>query len=530
MAKTLDPIQIVIKAVDQFSKTMQMPIKSIGDFKTAVSGMRGPVVAAASAAAAAFAAAELKYAEMADQAYKASQKAGTTVETFTSLAYAASQSDVSTEELSKGLAKLSKTAYDAATGGKASQDAFKALGVNIYDVNGKLLPTDVMLKKIADSFEKHADGATKAALAQAVFGKSGADLIPFLNSGSKGINELQLEAAKLGLVLSDKTAKAAQELNDNLDALKNIATTGVMNAMNKELMPTLAKLSAIWKELAGDMMERFKPALEKVGEAIGIIFEYITQSAITIWSSLKLVGDAIGGLAAAATQIYRGEFKEALDIYKMTFEDAKTTIVTAQDAIKRSWEKSGDAAKKSGTSQQQQYANIVKAGEAARKAKDKQRQADEAREKLNASTKLKIQSDFLSALESLQNSKLKAMAAVAKAVGIADATISTYKAANAALDMKPWTPMNLVYAAMAVATGLSNVAKISGVALAEGGVVTSPMHPLVGEAGPEAVIPLDRTDLLNNRPIENHIYIDGNELIQFLQKAHRDGRYTLGYA
>lgn len=108
--------------------------------------------------------------------------------------------------------------------------------------------------------------------------------------------------------------------------------------------------------------------------------------------------------------------------------------------------------------------------------------------------------NFLNFVSSAQNSNIRAIASVAKAAAIFQVTIDTYRAAQgayAALSPIPIVGPALGRAAYAVAlaTGLANVATISGLNLAEGGIVmptTGGTIARIGEAGsPEAVIPLD---------------------------------------
>jgi len=96
-------------------------------------------------------------------------------------------------------------------------------------------------------------------------------------------------------------------------------------------------------------------------------------------------------------------------------------------------------------------------------------------------------------ISSLSTSKNKELAAIGKAAAITTATIDTYAAANKALASAP-PPWNIALAALVTAAGFANVARISGVALAQGGVVlprSGGTQATIGEAGrAEAVIPL----------------------------------------
>jgi hypothetical protein len=100
----------------------------------------------------------------------------------------------------------------------------------------------------------------------------------------------------------------------------------------------------------------------------------------------------------------------------------------------------------------------------------------------------------LNFISSLSYAKNKELAAIGKAAAISVATVDTYQAANKALASAP-PPWNFALAAAVVAAGLSNVSRIVGVQMAEGGLVmptNGGTMATIGEAGrAEAVIPLD---------------------------------------
>jgi tape measure domain-containing protein len=123
-------------------------------------------------------------------------------------------------------------------------------------------------------------------------------------------------------------------------------------------------------------------------------------------------------------------------------------------------------------------------------AKNKQAELDDEYNKRKAQNFADTMS-FISSSALAENKKL---VAITKAAAIASAYMSTYSAATRALEIPPpWVGMAL--AGTVIAAGLANVAKISGIRMAEGGIVMPrPGGTLatIGEAGsPEAVIPLD---------------------------------------
>ncbi|MGH8587419.1 MAG: hypothetical protein ACREWE_14975, partial [Gammaproteobacteria bacterium] len=78
---------------------------------------------------------------------------------------------------------------------------------------------------------------------------SGLDLIPFLNQGADGIAALTAEAERLGLKLTTETARAAEQFNDNLTALKfSTSTLGI--ALAGEMLPELVNITNAMREAA----------------------------------------------------------------------------------------------------------------------------------------------------------------------------------------------------------------------------------------------------------------------------------------
>lgn len=100
----------------------------------------------------------------------------------------------------------------------------------------------------------------------------------------------------------------------------------------------------------------------------------------------------------------------------------------------------------------------------------------------------------LNYISTLSTSKNRELAAIGKAAAIAQATMDAHLAFGRALGSAP-PPFNFVLAAAALAAGLSNVSKIVGIKMAEGGIVMPSAGgtlATIGEAGSrEAVIPLD---------------------------------------
>jgi hypothetical protein len=188
----------------------------------------------------------------ADKLGKMAQSVGLPVEELSKLKYAADLSDVSLESLGKSLEKLSRAMVEVAGGGVGpAKEAFTALGIAVSNADGSLKSSQTVLEEVAAKFANYRDGAAKTALAMAIFGKAGADMIPLLNMGKDGLREAAAEAEELGIVLNGKTSAAAENFNDNLTRLGKVKD-GIINQITEHLAPALSVLSDRFVQVAKD--------------------------------------------------------------------------------------------------------------------------------------------------------------------------------------------------------------------------------------------------------------------------------------
>ncbi len=254
--------KVEISAVDKTKAGIESAKRNIDSLKNSASGALLRFGAIGAAIGSAIAGASLKgLIDAGDQLAKLSQKTGISAESLSVLRYAGQLAGVEVEDLAKGLNKLAVNMADAARGGKETGAAFTAIGVKVQAAGGHLRNTDEVLGDIADRFASYEDGAEKAAIATALFGKNGAALIPFLNQGRRGLAEMKEEAQRLGIIFSGDLARKSEEFNDNLtrmsallDGLKMSILPGVVEWLNKmaaELLAGQAAFGGFGRALVG---------------------------------------------------------------------------------------------------------------------------------------------------------------------------------------------------------------------------------------------------------------------------------------
>ncbi len=249
-----------------------------------------------------------------------SQRVGVSVETLSVWKPVAEQSGVSGESFERGLRKLSTTMLEAATGSEDAARGLEAVGVEFKNQDGTLRATDQVLLDLAERFKAMPDGAEKTALAVQLFGKSGAELIPFLNQGRDGINELAAEMQALGVQMSSETAAQAGNFNDALDKLK-LATTSIGNQIIASLLPAMA----------GGMVESAKQGgtLRTILDGVVLVLKTLALGAATVGKTFVALGEAIGAGVAVAFEALKGNTDGA----KAIIADLKGNLVKRLDEL-----------------------------------------------------------------------------------------------------------------------------------------------------------------------------------------------------
>jgi hypothetical protein len=316
-------------ALDKGLKESQSSLAAFG--ASVSTGMAAAAAAVAVAAVAIGAAMQSTINDM-DKLSKTSQKLGVPVEQLSALAYAADLSDVSFEALSKSVGKLNKTMVEAAAKPTSeAANAFRALGVSVTDSSGKLKSSDEVMAAVAEKFAGLKDGAGKTAAAMAIFGRTGADLIPLLNGGRDGLREMSDEATAFGAIVSTKAAKEAESFNDNITRL-GYAMKGVFVQSVSAVLPTLV-------EVSNQMVEAAKNSgiLEVGINIVSTAMKGLVSAGVIVGAVFKTLAEYISTVSAALSMVIKGEFTAAFNAVKGGVSGVAETATTAFGTIDRLW-------------------------------------------------------------------------------------------------------------------------------------------------------------------------------------------------
>lgn len=262
-------------------------------------------------------------AEAAAQLEVLSEKSGVSTEALSGLGFAAKQSHVDMETLVKGLEKLNKSVFAAATAPASAQNAYTRLGISLKDAEGNLRSTEDIFLDVAGKIAGIESPVARGALAIQIFGKSGAELLPLLNKGKQGIEEFIETAKKLGLVIDGETAAAAHHFEQTLNQLK-AAGEGASLKLSKELLPAMQAVATSISE-----------GLSEKGSGLDDLIsgtKTLTQYFVSFGGIVALVFKELGALAAEFISETEIRVEGLIDVVKLSAKfDGKGIVAAMKD-------------------------------------------------------------------------------------------------------------------------------------------------------------------------------------------------------
>lgn len=190
-------------------------------------------------------------------------------------AVAADLVDVSVEDIAKSHVKLEKSMYSANNGSKAQAEAFEKLGVSVTNADGSLRDSDAVWQDTIAALGTMTNETERDALAQQLMGKSAANLNPLIEDQGETYKNLSDTLAQYDLELVDQeTLDGANQFNDALDTMKAMGTVALQTVGSQlaaYLAPALEKVVDWVGKLAGWLSNLSPEVLTVIGVIAGVI-------------------------------------------------------------------------------------------------------------------------------------------------------------------------------------------------------------------------------------------------------------------
>jgi ribosomal protein S11 len=164
-----------------------------------------------------------------------SQRTGVSTDALQGFQVAADLAGV--QNLEGALQKVSVVLGDAAAGSATAQKAFANIGLTVNDLLAK--SPEEQFRAVASAIGAIKGPAAQAAAAVDLFGKSGVELLPLFASNLK---EIEAQAQKLGMVLSEDQVGSITEMDDALLMVRK-TFDGIIGQVTANLAPVVTDLA-----------------------------------------------------------------------------------------------------------------------------------------------------------------------------------------------------------------------------------------------------------------------------------------------
>lgn len=243
-----------------------------------------------------------------DRLDEASQKTGSTISDLSRIMQVAKSFGDPFEPIEQGITKLAKNLAEVNDPSNDAIRALKAIGVSAKDSNGQLRTSGDVYIDVAKSLQQYRDGAEKTAVATALFGKNGAELLPMLNNLATEIDNVK--------GVSEEHTKAAAEYNDRLAKTKS-AANGLFKTMAIELLPTMNNIL----KAANDSSGGFSGFAQVVTSVAVPVLKALAVTAYTVVDTFAGIGREIGARTAQLVALANLDFKGVKFIGESLAED-----------------------------------------------------------------------------------------------------------------------------------------------------------------------------------------------------------------
>lgn len=295
-------------------------------FSAPIQGIRENLGELAEAFVAAFAVEKVseffeKMAELGTQTSRTSAMLGITTEEVGRLNAISLATGTSAEGMSTTLERLALNLARAQQGTGPAAAALKALGLNAQDLIK--LPLTGAMNEIAEKMSSFEDGTNKTAIAMSLLGRSGAQLIPVLNQGARGLEELGMIADRTGTAIGPATTERFEKLHQTITeaglAFKGVGIT-IADAFTPAVTAIVGAIS--------DLVEWFNTSIQAGGAFKGLL-DLLAVAAKALATGLLTVVFAI----EAVVQGTDLGLRVLRDVLTGNFSSVQTDFKTFQDSM-----------------------------------------------------------------------------------------------------------------------------------------------------------------------------------------------------
>ena len=227
-----------------------------------------------------------------DALAKTASKIGTTTEALSALQYVGQLTGVEINTMNMALQRFTRRTAEAAVGTGEAKGALRELRIDARKLTQ--LPLDEQMLTLADAFEEaQKRGVNPLKIAFKLFDSEGAALVNTLALGRDGLKDLLGEARSLGVVMSSSAANGVEDANDALFRMQSLFG-GVVKQVVASLAPAISALAQLMTE---EVQARFGKTEESVKAFADTLAIFLIDGMITAIKGFAKISEAVSGFA-----------------------------------------------------------------------------------------------------------------------------------------------------------------------------------------------------------------------------------------
>ncbi|HBT6774432.1 TPA: tail tape measure protein, partial [Klebsiella pneumoniae] len=197
------------------------------------------------------------------------------------------------------------------TGGGELQDFFKTIApkVGVTAEQFKNLSGPAAMQLYVDTLQKANVSQAQMTFYMEAIANDATALIPMFQNGGKAISEMADISEKLGLILDQKTIRAAQEV-ETTGWLVNSSMQGLRTQIAAGLMPTISDLTGEFTTFAAKGID-----VTAVSQTLDSWLKNLAKAAVTVAGAFMGVTKAMGGMVDLWNGIKDIDLSHPVDAY-----------------------------------------------------------------------------------------------------------------------------------------------------------------------------------------------------------------------
>lgn len=243
------------------------------------------------AAGAAIGGLALKASNAAFEINKFSQITGTTTEEFQEWDFVLKSVGHSMEAAAGDFAMLGEKAMDAANGVGEGAELFGMLGVRVKGAGGQLKSQGEIFEETIKRLQRMEDVTKRNAIASALLGTTGEELVPILNMTNRELEQMRGNA----VIIEDAELQKAQQFRDTLTRLSEIMNKFVVT-LGIEVMPIVMEFAKILEDNSETIGTVLAGAIRFLAVTVGFLVNNLNVllplilGVVSAFTAMKIIG------------------------------------------------------------------------------------------------------------------------------------------------------------------------------------------------------------------------------------------------